>query len=129
RNSSCAVPGCARPVSWASEADHIEEYDHEHPERGGLTEIENLHLLCWPHHLLKTLGLLDPTRLPCTPALPGRTAWAIEGRLPLIGRGNEGLATPPTGRALMGAWTRHQAQLEARRRALERRKNPPPPPF
>ena len=129
RNSSCAVPGCARPVSWASEADHIEEYDHEHPERGGLTEIENLHLLCWQHHLLKTLGLLDPTRLPCTPGLPGRTAWAIEDRLHVIVRDNEDLATPPTVRALMDSWTRHQAQLEARRRALERRKNPPPPPF
>src|SRR5699024_8449486 len=47
RTSICAVPGCTRGSSWASEADHIEEYDHGAPERGGLTEIENLHLLCW----------------------------------------------------------------------------------
>ena len=31
-------PGCTRPTSWASEADHIEEYDHGDPERGGLAE-------------------------------------------------------------------------------------------
>ena len=129
RSSTCAVPGCTRPVSWASEADHIEEFVHADPARGGRTELENLHLLCWQHHLLKTLGLLDPTRLPCTPGLPGRTAWAIEDRLHVIVRDNEDLATPPTVRALMDSWTRHQAQLEARRRALERRKNPPPPPF
>jgi len=129
RNTTCAVPGCTRPTSWASEADHIEEYDHEHPERGGLTEIENLHLLCWQHHRAKTAGLLDPTRLPCTPGLPGRTAWSIRERAHVIVRDNEDLASPPTAQALMDSWARYQARIEARRRALERRKNPPPPPF
>lgn len=129
RNTTCAVPGCTRPTSWASEADHIEEYDHEDPERGGLTEIENLHLLCWQHHRAKTSGLLDPTRLPCTPGMPGRTAWSIQGRLTVIVRDNEDLASPHMTRELMDSWTRYQAELETRRRALERRKNPPPPPF
>lgn len=129
RNTTCAVPGCTRSTSWASEADHIEEYDHGDPERGGLTEIENLHLLCWQHHRAKTRGLLDPTRLPCTPGLPGRTAWSIRDRVHVIVRDNEDLASPYMTRALLGSWARYQAGLEARRRAPGRRKSPPPPPF
>ena len=39
----CAVPGCTRPTSWASQIDHIQEYHHTHPETGGTTEIPNLH--------------------------------------------------------------------------------------
>ena len=129
RNTTCAVPGCTRGTSWASEADHIEEYDHGDPEHGGLTEIGNLHLLCWQHHRAKTAGLLDPTRLPCTPGLPGRTAWSIGDRVTVIVRDNEDLATPHTTQQLLDSWTRYQARIEARRRALERRKNPPEPPF
>ena len=129
RNTTCAVPGCTRPISWASEADHIEEYDHGDPEHGGLTEIENLHLLCWQHHRAKTAGLIDPTRLPCTPGLPGRTAWSLRDRAHVIVHDNTDLASPETSRELMDSWTRHQARVEARRRALERRKEPPPPPF
>ena len=88
RSSTCAVPGCTRPVSWASEADHIEEFVHADPARGGRTELENLHLLCWQHHQAKTAGDLDPTRLP-VPASgpepgagrgPGRTRWRIGTR-------------------------------------------------
>ncbi|WP_193103957.1 HNH endonuclease signature motif containing protein [Brachybacterium sp. FME24] len=77
RNSTCAVPGCTRSTSWAAEGDHIEEYNHVEPSRGGRTEIENLHLLCWQHHLEKTLGLLDPTRLPTPRNDPGRTTWRV----------------------------------------------------
>ncbi|MGO1227689.1 MULTISPECIES: HNH endonuclease signature motif containing protein [unclassified Brachybacterium] len=77
RNAQCAVPGCTRPTSWASQCDHIEECLRGTPGEGGLTEIENLHLLCWQHHLDKTNGLLDPTRLPTRASEPGRTRWAI----------------------------------------------------
>ena len=129
RNATCAVPGCTRGTSWASEADHIEEYDHGDPERGGLTEIENLHLLCWQHHRAKTAGLIDPTRLPTTPGLPGQTSWSLRDRANVIVRDNTDLATPAMTTALMDSWTRYQAEREARQRALERRKNPPPPPF
>src|SRR5699024_9227521 len=52
----CAVPGCTRPTSWASQIDHIQEYHHNHPETGGTTEIPNLHPLCWRHHQMKTAG-------------------------------------------------------------------------
>ncbi|GLI31411.1 hypothetical protein BCONGLO52_22520 [Brachybacterium conglomeratum] len=132
RSSTCAVPGCTRSTSWASEADHIEEYCHEDPERGGLTELENLHLLCWQHHRAKTAGLLDPARLPCTPGLPGRTAWSIHDRVSVMVRDGTDLASPAMTRELMDSWTRYEAAREGRRRALERRKDPPPappPPF
>lgn len=128
RNSTCALPGCTRPTSWASEADHIEEYQHGNPEHGGLTEIENLHLLCWQHHRAKTAGLVDPTRLPCTPGLPGRTSWSFDERACVLVHDDEDLASPSMTRELMDSWTRHQGRLEARRRALERRMNPPDPP-
>ena len=77
RNGQCAVPGCTRPVSWASECDHIEECLRGTPDAGGPTRIENLHLLCWQHHLDKTNGLLDPVRLRTSPTEPGRTRWTI----------------------------------------------------
>ncbi|WP_394217159.1 HNH endonuclease signature motif containing protein [Brachybacterium vulturis] len=77
RHSMCAVPGCTRPTSWASECDHIQECRRGMPDAGALTEIENLHLLCWQHHLDKTAGLLDPTRLPTAVTEPGRTRWVV----------------------------------------------------
>ena len=79
RNAQCAVPGCTRPSSWASECDHIEECLRGHHGKGGLTEIENLHLLCWQHHLDKTNGLLDPTRITTSALEPGRTRWKVGG--------------------------------------------------
>ena len=77
RNTTCAVPGCSRTTTWAAEADHIEECQRGNSDAGELTEVENLHLLCWQHHLDKTNGLIDPTRLPATPGQPGRTRWRI----------------------------------------------------
>lgn len=57
------------------------------PHRGGACaapraraappRVENLHLLCWQHHLDKTNGLLDPTRLPAQAGKPGRTRWTV----------------------------------------------------
>lgn len=126
RNSTCAVPGCTRPSSWASEADHIEEYDHEHRESGGLTEIENLHLLCWAHHQDKTAGFLDPSRLSSPAREPGRTRWRL-------GADGDHVTVPDdTDHAsliavqqLDSAWKRHLAQQRA---ADARRTEPPPPP-
>jgi len=93
RNSTCAVPGCSRPTSWASECDHIEECERGNPAAGGLTEIENLHLLCWQHHLDKTNGLLDPTRLPTSPTDPGRTRWSVGRRTTSRGPGGVDVVT------------------------------------
>lgn len=66
RHPACAAPGCTTPTVLASEDDHIEEYDHDHPERGGPTSLFNLHRLCWHHHTLKTTGHIDPERDPAT---------------------------------------------------------------
>ncbi|MDN5821857.1 MAG: hypothetical protein L0H39_10255, partial [Brachybacterium sp.] len=60
---------------------------------------------------------------------PGRTPCTSRDRGTGIVRDNEDLATPHMTETLLDSWTRYQARLEARRRALERRKNPPPPPF
>lgn len=68
----CAVPGCTRPTSWASQMDHIEEYNHTHPENGGHTKITNLHPLCWRHHQMKTARLLDPTKQSITHPTPNK---------------------------------------------------------
>lgn len=115
RNATCAVPGCNRPSSWASEADHIQEYDHADPTRGGLTEIENLHLLCWQHHRLKTAGLIDPQRLPKKPGLAGETLWTIHGRMRTLVRDDTDLATPATVREFTAAWERFERFRQSRR--------------
>src|SRR5690606_7442352 len=104
---SCAVPTCTRPLSWASECDHIQEYDHAHPERGGLTEIQNLHLLCWQHHQEKTAGHLDPRRLPASPRAPGATAWQAEASWRAVVVDNTDLATPAVVAELQAAWDQH----------------------
>ena len=62
--------GEPRPTALAAEDDHIIEYDHEHPERGGPTSLANLHRLCWQHHQMKTAGLIDPTRAPVDDSAP-----------------------------------------------------------
>lgn len=50
---SCTAPGCIRRGE-TSEVDHIIPYDHDEPERGGLTTFMNTHPLCRPHHQAKT---------------------------------------------------------------------------
>ena len=37
RHPVCAVPGCTRATVIAAEDDHIIEYDHDHPGKGGQT--------------------------------------------------------------------------------------------
>ncbi|GAA1487465.1 HNH endonuclease signature motif containing protein [Brachybacterium sacelli] len=115
RNSTCAVPGCTRSTSWASEGDHIEEYDHADPTRGGLTEIENLHLLCWQHHLEKTLGLLDPARLVRNGSGPGRTRWSIGSHDQVITTDDVDVATRIAVRQLERIWELHERRKNARR--------------
>lgn len=63
RNPVCAVPGCTRSTRRESEADHIEEFNHADPLRGGPTALSNLHLLCQRHHRLKTHRRIDPERV------------------------------------------------------------------
>ncbi|MGP9537951.1 HNH endonuclease [Brachybacterium sp. AOP43-C2-M15] len=117
RHPVCAVPGCTRTTVLAAEDDHIVEYDHEDPARGGSTSLWNLHRLCWQHHQAKTAGLLDPERDPAddpgrgdgtTTAGPLETSWTIEGEVRTRTRESTDLLTPRTAQALDEAWQLHQ---------------------
>ncbi|MDV7197583.1 HNH endonuclease signature motif containing protein, partial [Rhodococcus kroppenstedtii] len=82
RDLFCTWPGCNRPA-WDGDLDHITEYDHTHPERGGRTNAAGLGAKCRFHHLLKTFADFvddqypdpaDPSRLIRTITIPdGRT--------------------------------------------------------
>ncbi|WP_019200423.1 HNH endonuclease signature motif containing protein [Tsukamurella sp. 1534] len=56
---TCVFPGCSVP-STRCQADHVAEYDHRNPERGGPTTVAgkhgpgNLVPLCGFHHRIKT---------------------------------------------------------------------------
>ena len=117
----CAAPGCTKTTTDDAENDHIEEFDHEHPEQGGPTSIENLHRLHWGHHDLKTARRADPVREP-----DGSTTWTV-GSPPLIRTTvapRRDLATPRIVAALTDSWENYQWQLDmeamARNGELER---------
>src|SRR5699024_2541791 len=117
RHPVCAVPGCTRTTVLAAEDDHIIEYDHDHPGRGGRTSLWNLHRPCWHHHTQKTAGLIDPGRDPAddpatgdhtTPAGPLETPWTTGATIRPRTRAHTDLLTPHTTRALDHAWRTHQ---------------------
>lgn len=116
RHPICAVPGCTRPTALLSECDHIEEFDHQHPARGGGTELENLHLLCRHHHRAKTAGLLDPIR---SDEGDG-TWWSIDDEITAYYEDERDLATPQMVRDLEAAHAMHEAELAERRRTAAR---------
>ncbi|WP_245851145.1 HNH endonuclease signature motif containing protein [Brachybacterium vulturis] len=134
RHPVCAVPGCTRATVIAAEDDHIIEYDHDHPGRGGQTSLWNLHRLCWLHHKLKTAGLIDPTRDPeddprsgdgSTTAGPWETSWTLDGEIRTRTRENTDLLTPHTVEALERAWRVHQrAHADAMRLHAEEKARP-----
>ena len=113
----CALPGCSRNVMTVGESDHIEEFDHEHPARGGPTEIGNLHRLCRIHHRMKTAGLLDPERDEST----GVTRWRIGDLAVCDARTGGDLVTRELAEQLEAAWDRYltDQQLEAMERQGE----------
>ena len=101
----CAVPGCTKGTSDDAENDHIEEFDHAHPARGGPTSLDNLHRLHWGHHDLKTAGRIDPVREP-----DGTTAWTV-GSPPLATVNvapRPDLATPRIAAAMTESWEHYQ---------------------
>ncbi|WP_010535008.1 HNH endonuclease signature motif containing protein [Brachybacterium squillarum] len=149
RDAVCAVPECGRPVRHGTEADHIEEFDHRDPDRGGRTEVENLHLLCRRHHQRKTEGALDPRRVPAPAASgrppddrashpPGRTTWTRglgDDLDPVTHVDETDLMTPHAIQQLHRAWDLHLDMLERRRVAAEEKASGSvrpdwgPPPF
>ena len=125
RHPLCAVPGCERPTRLAAEDDHIVEYDHDHPDEGGPTSLQNLHRLCWRHHQLKTAGLLDPTREPDDAPGPVTTDWEIDGGIRARTVEHTDLVTPVTAEALEAAWRIHQRlHADAERLAAAERARP-----
>ncbi len=56
RDGYCTVPGCDKPA-WQCDIDHIVEYDHDRPDRGGQTTPDGLGAKCRFHHNFKTFGV------------------------------------------------------------------------
>ena len=71
RHPDCSAPWCATPAR-VCEKDHIEPFNHEDPENGGLTVMENLHPLCKRHHQEKTQKRLRVDRMD-----DGSLAWVL----------------------------------------------------
>ncbi|MFW0871984.1 DUF222 domain-containing protein [Rhodococcoides corynebacterioides] len=91
RDQFCTWPGCNRPA-WDGDLDHITEYDHTHPEKGGRTDATGLGAKCRFHHLLKTFGDFVDDQYP-DPNNPSRLIRTI---------------TIPVGRTVLGpAFTGH----------------------
>lgn len=55
RDGHCRFPGCTTPAR-SCDLDHVVPFDHEAPDRGGVTEPDNLACLCRWHHRMKTEG-------------------------------------------------------------------------
>jgi len=109
----CAVPGCERRIAENGEVDHIEEFDHLHPENGGPTSPHNLHGLCWAHHDTKTEGYIDPERS----GDGKRTRWKIGGLTATEVTTNRDLVT----QSLAASYSRYWDDYVQRRRAAEER--------
>lgn len=58
RDGTCRFPGCSTPADQC-DLDHIQAYDHQNPQLGGLTDTQNLHCLCRRHHNVKTNHLWE----------------------------------------------------------------------
>ncbi|WP_167323313.1 DUF222 domain-containing protein, partial [Rhodococcoides kroppenstedtii] len=95
RDRYCTWPGCNRPA-WDGDLDHITEYDHAHPERGGRTTATGLGAKCRFHHLLKTFGdfVDDQYDDPDHPGRIVRTVTIPEGRT-VLGPAHTGFDTHP----------------------------------
>ncbi|WP_068104618.1 DUF222 domain-containing protein [Rhodococcus sp. PBTS 1] len=95
RDRYCTWPGCNKPA-WDGDLDHITEYDHTHPERGGKTSATGLGAKCRFHHLLKTFGDFVDDQYP-DPDHPGRIVRTVtipEGRT-VLGPAYTGFDTHP----------------------------------
>ncbi|GAA4515467.1 HNH endonuclease signature motif containing protein [Brevibacterium yomogidense] len=68
---TCTAPGCSRPAVEC-EIEHCCRFSKRDPASGGLTIMENLHVMCKHHHELKTRGIIRLTRLSRT-----EVVWAL----------------------------------------------------
>ncbi len=95
RDQYCTWPGCNRPA-WDGDLDHITEYDHHDPSKGGQTTATGLGAKCRFHHLLKTFGdfVDDQYDNPDHPGRIVRTVTIPEGRT-VLGPAHTGHDTHP----------------------------------
>nr|WP_275436643.1 HNH endonuclease signature motif containing protein [Helcobacillus sp. ACRRO] len=112
RNPVCAFPGCSKRTHKVSEADHIIEFDHEDPHRGGRTELDNLHLLCRRHHQLKTAKHCRPSRRAESRRHPsagsGITDWDLGGGVRVSVPQDRDLLTAAFTTTMWKAWEAEQ---------------------
>jgi len=87
RDRHCVLPDCRREPSWC-EAHHTREWDTDH----GPTDLENLALVCWEHHLWlhRNHQHLHPPWCHCQPCDNNRQAgrgkphqWHTNGHPPI----------------------------------------------
>ncbi|MEY1673905.1 MULTISPECIES: HNH endonuclease signature motif containing protein [Gordonia] len=155
RDGYCTEPGCTRSA-FACDLDHVSEYDHTDPARGGATSSENLNAKCRPGHLFKTYGewvdvqyrdedgrLVTEYETPEGVTLPG-DAETLEDTFPNLRRirFEQAAQAPPTPRVITSddnperPHSRLDAKLARRRherarnkRAREELDRIDPPPF
>ncbi|MBY6365004.1 HNH endonuclease signature motif containing protein [Rhodococcoides corynebacterioides] len=157
RDQFCTWPGCNKPA-WEADLDHITEYDHHDPTRGGTTSAGGLGAKCRFHHLLKTFGDFvddqypdpnDPSRLIRTITIPGGrtvlgpafTGHDVHPGLDMIVFGDPPTASRPTPKLTERTRPAPRTEQKHARRRQERNRNrlrnamklhPPddtPPPF
>jgi Domain of unknown function (DUF222) len=63
RDRTCSFPACNAPATRC-DIDHIDEFDHDDPDRGGPTTRANLAPHCRQHHNAKTHGGWQVARWP-----------------------------------------------------------------
>ncbi|MBN0985669.1 HNH endonuclease, partial [Gordonia sp. BP-94] len=154
RDGYCTEPGCTRSA-FACDLDHVTEYDHTDPARGGATSSENLNAKCRPGHLFKTHGdwvdvqyrdddgrLVTEYETPEGVTLPG-DAETLEDTFPNLRRirFEQAAQAPPTPRVIAAdnperTHSRLDAKLARRRQERARNKRAReeldrlgPPPF
>ncbi len=154
RDGYCTEPGCTRSA-FACDLDHVTEYDHTDPARGGATSSENLNAKCRPSHLFKTHGdwvdvqyrdddgrLVTEYETPEGVTLPG-DAETLEDTFPNLRRirFEQAAQAPPTPRVIASdnperTTSRLDAKLARRRQERARNKRAreeldrlDPPPF
>ncbi|SCC22675.1 MULTISPECIES: HNH endonuclease signature motif containing protein [Gordonia] len=139
RDGYCTEPGCTRSA-FACDLDHVTEYDHTDPARGGATSSENLNTKCRPGHLFKTHGdwvdvqyrdddgrLVTEYETPEGVTLPG-DAETLEDTFPNLRRirFEQAAQAPPTPRVIASVNPeRTHSRLDAKhaRRRQERARN------
>ncbi|MCJ0906924.1 HNH endonuclease signature motif containing protein [Rhodococcus sp. ARC_M6] len=112
----CRYPGCSVPAQRC-QLDHVVEFDHDDPVRGGWTVEANLQAVCSHHHQLKTYRLWTPVLLDgravhWTDNTRGLTAVTVPGGHSAPPPDSVEVANPPSGKTRT-AWIKHTEDADA----------------